>query len=295
MQRCFALLGAFPARRDEALRGALGMRGVGGVRTGQVGGVGLLVLCCCRAVPLTPFCGGASLLQMIYFVLVASLLGQVAPNAAVLELTGDGPTVHFGELGGSDVLTLIHNATADTLTCSGTLEASNVRIAGTSTTVADLIGEVATLKMQMAHVLQMVTLITPPPPMPPIPPMPPTSFTVGEYSLFQVGPADFGNDLEAAYNLCAPYGARLLGNYRATGDGFECNGMVQRVGLSNTACGTSEWYQCFGTNVVLAGNFGEECNNGGNFFIGGNPPSWNEATGLAYYTVCAVRTGASVG
>ena len=32
-RRCFALLGAFPARRDEALRGALGVGG--GVRVGQ--------------------------------------------------------------------------------------------------------------------------------------------------------------------------------------------------------------------------------------------------------------------
>ena len=48
-------------------------------------------------------------LQMIYFVLVALALGFVrAEKSAVLELTGDAPTVHFGELGGSNTLTLVH-------------------------------------------------------------------------------------------------------------------------------------------------------------------------------------------
>mmetsp|Transcript_14861 Transcript_14861/g.29886 ORF Transcript_14861/g.29886 Transcript_14861/m.29886 type:complete len:84 (+) Transcript_14861:103-354(+) len=83
---------------------------------------------------------------MIYFVLVALVLGFVkAEKSAVLELTGDAPTVHFGELGGSDVLTLTHSPTEEKLTCSGTFEASDVRVAGTSTTVADLIGEIAAL------------------------------------------------------------------------------------------------------------------------------------------------------
>ena len=42
-RRCFALLGAFPARRDEALRGALGIGGDGRgrVRVGRSGGTGL--------------------------------------------------------------------------------------------------------------------------------------------------------------------------------------------------------------------------------------------------------------
>ena len=44
-RRCFALLGAFPARRDDGLQGALGIGGVGRgrVRVGRSGGVGLLV------------------------------------------------------------------------------------------------------------------------------------------------------------------------------------------------------------------------------------------------------------
>ena len=91
--------------------------------------------------------------QMIYFVLAALALGFVkAEKSAVLELTGDAPTVHFGELGGSDVLTLVHSPAEDKLSCSGTFAASDVRIAGTSTTVADLIGEVASLRQEVGEV-----------------------------------------------------------------------------------------------------------------------------------------------
>lgn len=87
---------------------------------------------------------------MIYFVLAALALGFVkAEKGAVLELTGDAPTVHFGELGGSNVLTLVHSPAEEKLTCSGILEASDVRINGTSTTVADLISRVATFQEQI--------------------------------------------------------------------------------------------------------------------------------------------------
>ena len=89
--------------------------------------------------------------QMIYFLAVASVLAQ---KGAVLELTGDAPTIHFGELGGADVLTLVHNSTEDELVCSGKIRASDVVIESTSTTVADLIGEVATLRQDMAAVKQ---------------------------------------------------------------------------------------------------------------------------------------------
>ena len=85
---------------------------------------------------------------MIYFLLVASVLA--VQNGAVLEMTGDAPTVHFGELGGSDVLTLIHNATEDELVCSGKIRASDVLIEGTSTTVADLISKVGSLEHDVA-------------------------------------------------------------------------------------------------------------------------------------------------
>ena len=101
-------------------------------------------------------------MQMIYFVLVALALGFVkAEKSAVLELNGDAPTVHFGELGGSDTLTLIHSPGEDKLTCSGTIEASDVRIAGTSTTVAQMITEFAQMKEEMAAVKNFVGM-TPP-------------------------------------------------------------------------------------------------------------------------------------
>jgi len=103
-----------------------------------------------------------------------------AEKSAVLELTGDAPTVHFGELGGSNTLTLMHNSTDDELVCSGKIRASDVVIEGTSTTVANLIGEVATLKTQMAHVLQMVASITPRPAAPPLPPLTPTYLSCGD-------------------------------------------------------------------------------------------------------------------
>ena len=84
--------------------------------------------------------------QMIYFVFVASVLA--VQNGAVLDMTGEAAKINF-----DGALTLIHNATEDKLTCSGTLEASDVRIAGTSTTVADLIGEVATLRQEVAGIV----------------------------------------------------------------------------------------------------------------------------------------------
>ena len=92
-------------------------------------------------------------------------------NGAVLELTGQNPSVVYGPLHASDSLTSTRNASEDKLVCSGEFEAADLRIAGTSTTVADLIGEVATLKAQMAYVLRS---ITPPPASPPPPSSPPS-------------------------------------------------------------------------------------------------------------------------
>ena len=109
--------------------------------------------------------------QMIYFVLVALALGIVkAQNGAVLEMTGDAAKIEFG-----GALTLIHNTTEDQLTCSGKIQASDVLIEGTSTTVADLIGEVATLRQEMAAVKAFVGMMPPPaspPASPPSPPLP---------------------------------------------------------------------------------------------------------------------------
>ena len=109
---------------------------------------------------------------MIYFFFVALALGFVkAEKSATLELTGHAPTVHFGKLGGSDVLTLTHSPAEETLICSGTFEASDVRIAGTLTTVADLISkvgslesDVAALQARFAEVAELRQLMQAPPP-----------------------------------------------------------------------------------------------------------------------------------
>jgi len=97
---------------------------------------------------------------------VASVLA--VQNGAVLEMTGDAAKIEFG-----GALTLIHNNTEDQLTCSGKIQASDVLIEGTSTTVADLIGEVATLRQEMAAVKAFVGMMPPPVVSSPVSPPPP--------------------------------------------------------------------------------------------------------------------------
>ena len=94
--------------------------------------------------------------QMIYFVLAVSVMGQTVQNGALLELTGEAAKVEFGR-----ALTLIHNSMEDELVCSGKLRASDVVIEGTTTTVADLIEEVAKIKEDMTAVKQFVGMMTP--------------------------------------------------------------------------------------------------------------------------------------
>ena len=89
---------------------------------------------------------------MIHFLLVASTLGQAPHDGAVIELTGQQAQVIYGQLDASDSLTLTRNASEDKLVCSGEFEAADLRIAGTSTTVADLMQEVATLRQEVAEV-----------------------------------------------------------------------------------------------------------------------------------------------
>jgi len=108
--------------------------------------------------------------QMIYLCLVASVLGQTFPDGAVIELTGQTPTLIYGQLDASDSLTLTRNASDDKLVCSGEFEAADLRITGTSTTVADLIQEVAALRQDMAAVKAFVGMS-----MPPSSPLPPSS------------------------------------------------------------------------------------------------------------------------
>ena len=103
---------------------------------------------------------GTCAAQMIYFVVVASVL--VAQNGAEIQLTGRTPRVIYGQLDSSDALTLTRNISEDRLVCSGEFEAADLRIAGTTTTVADLIGEVATLRQEMAAVKQFVGMTSAP-------------------------------------------------------------------------------------------------------------------------------------
>ena len=103
---------------------------------------------------------------MIYFVLVASVL-SVENNEAVLQLNGHTSKIEFG-----GALTLIHNATEDELSCSGKIKAIDLLIEGTSTTVAQMMAEHATMKDDIAALKQAVGMM-PPPMAPPAPP--PTS------------------------------------------------------------------------------------------------------------------------
>ena len=101
--------------------------------------------------------------------------------------------VRFGDDG---MLVLFRNASEDVLHCTGTIEAANVRIAGTTTTVADVIRQLATLqsdmeemaalRQEMAAVNAFVGMMPPPASPPPaLPPWPPLNLTVtpaGKYT-----------------------------------------------------------------------------------------------------------------
>jgi len=108
--------------------------------------------------------------QMIYFVFAVSVLAQSVQNGALLKLTGEAAKVEFG-----GALTLIHNSTDDKLVCSGKIQASDVVIDGSATTVADLMSEFDAMKTRMAALEQFVGWRPPmsPPPMSPPPMLPP--------------------------------------------------------------------------------------------------------------------------
>ena len=122
--------------------------------------------------------------QMIYLVLAVTVLGQAVQNGALLELTGEAAKVKFG-----GALTLIHNSTENELVCSGKIRASDVIIEGTTTTVADLIGQMATLQGEMEAVKQFVGMMPPPasppltPPAMPRPNLPPHRYWHGYWRL----------------------------------------------------------------------------------------------------------------
>ena len=56
---------------------------------------------------------------MIFFLLVASVATTQEQDGAVLELTGQTPSVIYGLTDASDSLTLTRNASEDKLICSG--------------------------------------------------------------------------------------------------------------------------------------------------------------------------------
>ena len=145
----------------------------------------------------------------------------------------------------------------------------------------------------MQLVLKTIGPMMSPPSLPPPPPVLPLTvlFAVDSYILFKVGPSDFGNDLNVAYSLCSVYGARLLENVRATDAGFECDNKVHTVGGSATACDSAltepQWYECFGDDVALAGNYQSTCGHlGQKFKVAGSTPYWTSSTG-SKYTICA--------
>ena len=74
---------------------------------------------------------------------------------------------------------MTRNASEDKLVCSGEFEAADLRITGTSTTVADLIGEVATLRQEMAAVKAFVGMMPPPASPPPAAPPPDCVYVIG--------------------------------------------------------------------------------------------------------------------
>jgi len=85
-----------------------------------------------------------------------------AENGAELELSGQTPRIIYGQLDAPNSLTLTRNASEDKLVCSGEFEAADLRIVGTSTTVADLIREVAFLSSRVSQLSRVMTMLEPP-------------------------------------------------------------------------------------------------------------------------------------
>ena len=109
----------------------------------------LLICCMC-----------ASQIMLRYMVL-AMVVPLAYATGAVIELTGQTPRVIYGQLDSSDALTLTRNTSEDKLVCSGEFEAADLRIAGTTTTVADLIDTVSMLGQRVAAI---ESQLPPPPP-----------------------------------------------------------------------------------------------------------------------------------
>lgn len=91
---------------------------------------------------------------MICFVLVASALA--VQNGAVLDLTGDAAQIEFG-----GALTLIHNATDDTLECSGAIKAADYTAScnGTLAKMCAMQSELHALKGQVQRLELMLASV----------------------------------------------------------------------------------------------------------------------------------------
>jgi hypothetical protein len=74
----------------------------------------------------------------------------VDAGGRVIELMGNTPRFIFGQQ--ATQLTLLYNTSeSEKLTCTGEFEAKDVRIAGTTTTVSDLMAEMVAMKAEMAQ------------------------------------------------------------------------------------------------------------------------------------------------
>jgi len=101
---------------------------------------------------------------MIHFILVASVLGQ---DPTRFQIAGTQSVIQFGSQ--DDSVTLIRNATEDELVCSGKFKATDVLIEGTTTTVAQMMAEHATMKDDIAALKRFVGMMPPSSPPPSFP------------------------------------------------------------------------------------------------------------------------------
>ena len=188
-----------------------------------------------------------------------------AQNGAVLELTGNAPAVHFGELGGSDTLTLIHNSTDDKLTCSGKIQASDVLIEGTSTTVAQMMSRMATLEQELEAVKQFVGIM-PPPAMPPLRPPnfpslgPPTS----PPSPLSPSPANPPPDTAtitassrySTHTTTGPADALSSWHWHTQSSSPYCDRVLFSASFSRSACGCSSYCYNTATHMLIQWQIG---------------------------------------
>ena len=83
----------------------------------------------------------------------------VDAGGRVIELKGNTPRFIFGQQ--ANQLTLLYNTSeSEKLTCSGEFEAKDVRIAGTTTTMSDLMAKMAQLEADNAAKGEQIAQLT---------------------------------------------------------------------------------------------------------------------------------------